>query len=72
MPIHRLLRESKLSPEQVEQLSAAFNRALRTLNLVDRDDPICEIVARKVIEIGQSGLLDPRAIAEAAVKELGP
>jgi hypothetical protein len=29
-------------------------------------------VAREIIEIGQSGLLDSEAIAETAVKELGP
>jgi len=72
MPINRLLMDSKLSPEQIEQLNAAFNRALQALNLVDRNDPVCEIVARKIIELSQGGLLDPEAIAEAAVKELGP
>jgi len=39
---------------------------------VDRNDPVCEIVARKIIELSQGGLLDPEAIAESAVKELGP
>jgi hypothetical protein len=72
MPINRLLSDSKLSPEQIEVLNAAFNRALRELHLVDRNDPVCEIVARKIIEIGQGGLLDPEAIADATVKQLGP
>jgi hypothetical protein len=72
MPISRLLRDSRFSPEQIELLTVAFGRALRALHLVDRNDPICEIVARKIIEIGQRGLLDPEAIAEATVKELAP
>jgi hypothetical protein len=72
MPISNLLGDSKLSPEQIEQLTVAFDRALRALHLVDRNDPVCEIVAREIIEIGQSGLLDSEAIAETAVKELGP
>jgi len=38
---------------------------------VDRDDPVCEIVARKVIEIGQNGLLDPEVIAGETVRRLG-
>jgi hypothetical protein len=72
MPINHLLSDSKLDPEHIELLSAAFNRALRELHLVDRNDPICEIVARRVIDVGTSGISDPRKIAEAVVKQLGP
>ena len=39
-----LLRDSKLTPEQIEILNKAFDRALRALHLVDRGDPICEMV----------------------------
>jgi hypothetical protein len=42
------------------------------LNLVDRNDPICEIVARKVIEIGSRGASDAVAIAEIAYRQLVP
>jgi hypothetical protein len=72
MPINRLLKDSKLTPEEREVLNAAFVRTLRLLNLVDRNDPICEIVARKVIEIGLGGGCDPAAIAEKAYRQLGP
>jgi len=46
MPISNLLGDSKLSPEQIEQLTVAFDRALRALHLVDRNDPVFEVVAR--------------------------
>jgi hypothetical protein len=42
-----------------------------SLHLIDRDDPVCEIIARKVIEIDASGTHDPKAISEIAVKRLG-
>jgi hypothetical protein len=45
--------------------------ALNALYLIDRDDPVCEIVAGKVIEVGTDGIRDPREIAKAAVKSLG-
>jgi hypothetical protein len=61
---------SKLPPEEQETLYLAFLRALRLLHLVDRNDPICEIVARKIIKVGRTGLRDPVAISETAVKEL--
>jgi len=44
---------------------------LRSLGLVDRNDPIAEIVARKIIEIGQTGVRDPADISALAIKELG-
>jgi len=72
MPIDRLLKLRGIGPENSERLRLAFNLALRGLQLVDRNDPICEIVARKVIEIGKYGTHDARQIAAEAIKQLGP
>ena len=70
MPIRRLLKDAKFEPDEVAVLTRAFELALSALYLVDRDNPVCEIVARKVIEIGTNGIHDPREIAEAAVQRL--
>jgi hypothetical protein len=70
MPIARLLQNSNLGPAQQEILNLAFIRALRLLHLVDRNDPICEIVARKIMEIGAAGARDPVVISEIAVRKL--
>jgi len=40
--------------------------------LVDRNDPVCEIVARKVIEVGASGVTNAFAIAQIAFTQLSP
>ena len=72
MPIMRLLSNSELSPEQRHTLELAFNYTLRKLNLVDRNDPICDIVAHKVIELGKRGLTDAVAIGEMAHRQLAP
>jgi hypothetical protein len=72
MPINRLFREGKIQPEELERLDRAFTFTLRSLYLVDRNDPICDIVARKVIEIDAAGTRDPEEIAKIAAKELGP
>ena len=71
MPITRLQKNSNLGPAQQEILNLAFIRALRLLHLVDRNDPVCEIVARKVIEIGATGAGDPVVISEIAARQLG-
>lgn len=71
MPINRLFAEGKIKPEDLARLDSAFAFTLKSLSLVDRNDPICEIVARKVVEIDTSGIHDPHEIAKRAVKELG-
>ena len=72
MSINRLLKDGKINPEGVKRLNRAYTFTLRSLSLVDRkDDPVCEIIARKIIEIDAAGTHDPKDIARLAVKELG-
>ena len=71
MLINRLLSGSKMEPEEIERLNRAFSLTLKSLNLVDRNDPICEIVARKVIEIARASGHDPKEIAKLTAKQLG-
>ena len=67
--IGRLLENSSLPLEEVGRLVAAYERTLRALHLVDRNDPVTQIVAKKVIEIGERGG-DAVEISRLAVKEL--
>jgi hypothetical protein len=62
------------------RLQAARSRAaeqgicacLSLLGLLDRNDPICELVARKIIEIYGAGTHDPERLAKLTVTQLGP
>jgi hypothetical protein len=72
MPIKRLLQTGDFTQDQRHVYELAFNAALRKLYLVDRGDPVCEIVARKIIEVGSSGVTDAVAISEIAVRQLDP
>lgn len=71
MPIDRLFKDGKIKPEDFARLDQAFSFTLKSLHLVDRADPICDIVAHKVIEIDKSGVHDPQEIARRATRELG-
>ncbi|WP_050423631.1 hypothetical protein [Bradyrhizobium tropiciagri] len=71
MPINRLLRVGKYTPEEIELLNKAFDLALRSMGLVDRNDPLCEMVARKVIETSTTVTSGPKEIADAAVARIG-
>jgi hypothetical protein len=68
MTIHRLLQNTPLEPEEIERLVAAYGRTLRALALTERDDPLTQAVAKKIIEIGQSGIRDPEQISELALR----
>lgn len=59
-----------LGPDEIARLSGAYEQALRTIGVQDRNDPLTELIAKKIIEIGQTGLKDPAEICARAVEEL--
>lgn len=71
MPINRLFRDGKIKSEDVERLNRAFTFTLQSLHLIDRNDPVCDIVAHKVVEIDKTGIHDPHEIAKLAAKDFG-
>jgi hypothetical protein len=71
MTIRRLLEDNKLAgPQEIEALNRAYKDVMRSLHLTDRNDPIAEIVAKTVIEIGATGVRKPSEISKIAVKRL--
>jgi hypothetical protein len=71
MAIYRIFQNNALEPEQIARLSEAYEQTLLTLCLVDRNDPLTELIAKKIIEIGQTGVKEPTQISELAIKDLG-
>lgn len=72
MAIYRIFQNMPLSPDDISRLSAAYEAALTGLGLSNRSDPITELVAGKIIEIGQTGVRDPVQISMLAIQALGP
>lgn len=71
MNIHRLLEGTTFDPEHVATLIAAYEETLKKFSLVERDDPLTQMIARKMIEVAQRGVLDSNQISSIAIKELG-
>jgi hypothetical protein len=74
VPIYRLLADQGLDPEHCEAMAVAFEGLLQELGLRHRSDPVCNRVARHVIELGQQGVRDPKRLHElalAAIKAAG-
>ena len=57
-----------MGPEKITILTEAYER---TLGLVDRSDPITELVAQKIIELGQRGVREAAQLSAMAISELG-
>jgi hypothetical protein len=67
MAIYRLLQNSAFGPEEIACMTTAYEEALRVLGLTDRADPMTEILAKKIVEIAQTGERDPMRICTNAV-----
>jgi len=67
MPRRQFNVDGSFSPEIVAAMSAAFDDALNKLELIDRDDPLAEIVALKIIEIARKGEHDPARLCSSAL-----
>jgi hypothetical protein len=71
MAIYRLFKTMTFEPEAIATMSVAYEEALRLLQLADRQDPITELVARKIIDVASNGERDPVKICEQALRDLG-
>jgi hypothetical protein len=70
MAIYRLLQSCTIGPEEASRITAAYEQALHTLCVKDRDDPLTEMIAKNIIKIAQSDVRDPSEIAALAIKGL--
>ena len=71
MAIYRLLQNSAFAPEDIAPLVAAYEDCLQVLKVSDRSDPTTQILAKKNIEIAQTGVRDPAQLGRLALSEIG-
>ena len=71
MAIYRLSAKGSFGPEVIEQMTAAYELALTDLQLVDRNDPLTELIAKSIINVAASGERDPEKMKERALNALG-
>jgi hypothetical protein len=71
MTIRRYLKEGQFEPQEQQFLDLVYRRTLQRLSLTDHgDDPVCQALARKIIEIHKRGATNPIGISELAIREL--
>jgi len=69
--IYRLMQGAAFGPEEIERLAAAYEAALEMLHLANRTDPVTEVIAKRVIEVAQTGVTDPAEICAEPIKNIG-
>ena len=74
MPIREILKAEYgpvFEPEDVANLTAAFDATLSKLRLVDRKDPITMTVAKLIIQLAKHGERDPKKLCDETLTILG-
>jgi hypothetical protein len=66
MTIHRLIQNLSFNQDDIDRLAAAYEDALRALHISDRDDPINQIIAQRIIEGARAGVRDPHDLCKMA------
>ena len=70
MAIYRLMQNAGFSPEQVAVMAEAYEGALIDFGLKDRNDPLTELIAKKIIDHAQRGERDPTKLRQRILKEI--
>jgi hypothetical protein len=69
MPIKKHIPGSTFGPETIKDMTTAFERIRVILNLENPDDPLIEVVAKKVVSLASQGILDPKEIERRVIAD---
>jgi hypothetical protein len=69
MPIRPFLASQVFEPDLIGEMSLALETVCQKLDLRLTDDPNTRLVASKIIELAQHGVLDAATLSTMALKE---
>jgi len=69
MPIKKYIPDTTFGPETITDITTAFERIRTVLKLEDPDDPLVEVVAKKVISLASQGTFDPKEIERLVIAD---
>jgi hypothetical protein len=58
-------------PDEIKAMAAAYEAALIDLQLIDRNEPLRELIAKAIVTVTATGERDPENIKERALNALG-
>ena len=69
MPIKKFISGAAFEPETLKNMATAFEKLRMILNLDNPDDPLVEIVAKKIISLASQGITDPAEIERLVIDD---
>jgi hypothetical protein len=69
MPIRKYIPGATFEPETIKDMTTALERIRSILNLENPDDPLVEVVAKKVISLASQGILIRKEIERLVIAE---
>jgi hypothetical protein len=66
MPIYSRLQNSALNPDEIKIIAGAFEATCVRLGLTHREDPLCDMVAKAIMDCAKTGERDPIRLQEYA------
>ena len=69
--IYRLIASGTFGPDEIKAMAATYEGALIDLHLIDRNDPLTELIAKAIVNVTATGERDPEKIKERALNALG-
>jgi hypothetical protein len=67
MPSTLLEIKTAFGPEDTAAMTAAFEEALKRLNVADREAPMATSVAKKIVRLAKRGERNPTRLTEGAI-----
>jgi hypothetical protein len=68
--IYRRLAGAAFDDRSVEAMALAYEAVLLNLELIDRDDPLTEIIANKIIECAAAGERDVDRLRDLTLHQI--
>jgi hypothetical protein len=72
VPIREMLKTQEfLQPEETAVLCEVFDDVVKRLRIVDRQDVLTTLIARKLVELARAGERDPRRLKQKTLRAFG-
>ena len=64
-----IISGATFGPETIKDMTTALERIRTVLRLEDSDDPLVEVIAKKVISLASQGTFDPKEIERLVIAD---
>jgi hypothetical protein len=69
VPSGGIISGATFGPETIKDMTTALERIRTVLKLEDSDDPLVEVIAKKVISLASQGTFDPKEIERLVIAD---